>query len=340
MLSSIKPAEGALTREDVEAAAARIDGQLRRTPLLENPLLNERLGFRLLAKAECLQVTGSFKARGAFNAIASLEPDVRARGVVAFSSGNHGQGIAWAARHFGIPAWVVMPADAPQPKLAATAAWGAEVITYDRATEDRSEIGARLCAERGAALIPPFDHPGVIAGQGTTGLEILEQANALDGVVDRIIVCTSGGGLAAGIGLAFDGQAPVKDGLWVAEPQGFDDYGRSLVSGKRELNAARSGSLCDALLVSPCGELTFPLTQSRYAGGLSVSDDEALAAMKLAYGAFRVVVEPGGAVALAAACKNRKAGSTTVVTLSGGNVSDDVFAQALKIQDPERQLGF
>lgn len=318
----------------IEAAADRLAGHARRTPLLHAPALDAIAGRRVLVKPECLQHTGSFKFRGAWSAVSALPPDVRAKGVVAFSSGNHAQGVALAAREHGAAAVIIMPKDAPQAKIDGTRALGAEVVLYDRATEDRNQIGDRLAAERGLTLIKPYDEPQVIAGQGTCGLEIAEQA-AEEGVTQAdVVVCCGGGGLASGIALALEARAP---GLRVrtAEPEGFDDMARSLASGGRMPNNGPEKGLCDAILTPMPGELTFPIL-SRLAGpGLAVSDEQALRAMALAFRHIKVVAEPGGAVALAAALfhPDTFAGEAVICTISGGNVDAATFARALALAD-------
>ncbi len=315
----------------IRAAADRARGAIRRTPLLSSPALDALAGRRVWVKAECLQHTGSFKARGGWAAVSALPPGTR--GVLALSSGNHGQGVARAAALHGLPCAVVMPADAPAAKAEGTRAWGAEVIPYDRATEDREAIGARLAAERGLALVPPYDDPEVIAGQGTAGLEIAAQA-AEEGVAEaEVLVCCGGGGLAAGIALACGAEAP---GLRVrtVEPEGFDDAARSLAAGERLRNAPGRASLCDAILTPSPGALTFPVLARLAGPGLAVTDDEALAAMALAFRHLKLVLEPGGAVSLAAALFRPKAlsGDAAIAVASGGNVDPAVFARALARQ--------
>ena len=317
-----------MTPAMIEAAAARLSGHIRRTPLLNAPLLDRAIGRRLFVKAECLQITGSFKARGGWSAVSALDPEARARGVIAYSSGNHAQGVAYAAAMHGAPCVILMPSDAPQVKIANTRAYGAEVVLYDRATQDRDAIGARIAAERGLTLIRPYDDPQVIAGQGTVGLELADQASEA-GVVDApVFVCCGGGGLASGIALALDSRAA---GLQVrtAEPAGFDDMARSLTSGRRERNAAATGSICDAILTPSPGELTLPIL-SRLAGpGAVVTDDQALRAMALAFTHFRIVLEPGGAAALAAALFLDDLPETVIAVATGGNVDPATFATAL-----------
>ncbi len=316
--------------EMIRAAAQRLEGQARRTPLLSSPFLDEIAGRRLWVKPECLQHTGSFKFRGAYNALAAMDAQVRKRGVIAFSSGNHAQGVALAARMHGVPAVIIMPADSPALKLANTAALGAEVITYDRATEDRDEIGERLSAERGLTLVKPFDEPQVIAGQGTCGLEIAQQAAEQGIEAADVIVCCGGGGLTSGIALALEADAP---GLRVrpAEPAGFDDVARSLQSGRIERNAQTSGNICDAIITPQPGNITFPIMKRLCGPGLVVTEDEALAAMGQAFNRLKLVAEPGAAVALAAALyrADQIAGEDVIVTISGGNVDPAMFARAL-----------
>lgn len=318
-----------MTPAMIEAAAARMAGHVRRTPLLNAPLLDRTAGRRILVKAECLQVTGSFKARGGWSAVSALSPEARARGVIAYSSGNHAQGVAHAAARHGAPCVILMPLDAPQVKIANTRAYGAEVVLYDRATEDRDAIGARLSAERGLTLIKPYDDPQVIAGQGTVGLELAEQAERAGVATAPVFVCCGGGGLSSGIALALQTRAP---GLQVrtAEPARFDDMARSLASGQRERNPAASGSICDAILTPAPGELTFPILQRLAGPGAVVTDDQALQAMALAFTHLRIVLEPGGAVALAAALFGQDLPDTVVAVATGGNVDPAVFATALE----------
>jgi threonine dehydratase len=314
----------------IDAAAARLHGHARRTPLLSSPFLDEIAGRRVLVKAECLQHTGSFKFRGAWSAVSALPLAQRAKGVIAYSSGNHAQGVALAARQHGIPAVIVMPEDAPRVKTLNTRALGAEVVLYDRATEDRDAIGAALAAERGLTLIKPFDEPLVIAGQGTTGLEIAVQAREEGIETAEVLVCCGGGGLTAGIALAIAARAPGLRARPV-EPAGFDDTTRSLEAGRRLRNAFPTGSVCDAIITPEPGQITFPILQRLCGPGLVVTDDEALFAMVLAFSCLRVVLEPGGAVALAAALFRPDAlsGPAVIAVASGGNVDADLFRDAL-----------
>ena len=315
----------------IEAAADRLAGHARRTPLLSSPFLDEIAGRRVLVKPECLQHTGSFKFRGAWSAVSALSPEVRAHGVIAFSSGNHAQGVAYAARLHGISAVIIMPSDAPKMKIDNTRALGAEVVLYDREHEDRDAIGATLAQDRGLTLIKPFDEPQVIAGQGTTGLEIAAQAAEAGVSRADVLVCCGGGGLTSGIALALEARAP---GLRArpAEPEGFDDAARSLASGRIERNDRLSGSLCDAIITPQPGEITFPIMHRLCGPGLSVRDDEALRAMALAFARLKIVLEPGGAVALAAALFRPDAveGDAVIAVASGGNVDPGLFRQALE----------
>ena len=317
------------TIEDVEAAARRLDGRALVTPLLTSPSLDALAGRQVLVKAECLQLTGSFKFRGAYSAIFALPEAGRRGGVIAFSSGNHAQGVALAARMHGVPAVIVMPDDAPAVKVEGTRALGAEVVPYRRGDELREEIGASLAAERGLTLVRPFDDRQVIAGQGTVGLEIAAQAKAMGVEEADVLVCCGGGGLTAGIALALEARAPRLRARPV-EPEGFDDVARSLASGRREANAAMTGSICDAILTPSPGEITLPILRRLCGPGLSVSDDDALRAVAVAARHLRLVLEPGGAVALAAALALPGDGPVIVVA-SGGNADPGTLAQALKI---------
>lgn len=315
----------------IRAAAERLKGHARRTPILTSPFLDEIAGRRVFVKPECLQHTGSFKFRGGWSAVSALTDNALKTGVIAFSSGNHAQGVALAAREHGAPAVIVMPADAPTIKIANTRALGAEVILYDRATEDRDEIGARLAQERGLTLIKPFDEPQVIAGQGTTGLEIAEDMNAL-GITDAdVMVCCGGGGLTSGIALALAADAPDLR-VRPVEPEDFDDVTRSLISGRIESNIRRDGSLCDAIITPQPGNLTFPIMQKLCGPGVVVTEEECLRAVGLAFERLKIVVEPGGAAGLAAALfhPEESTGDAVIAVATGGNVDADVFAKALE----------
>jgi threonine dehydratase len=315
----------------IRAAASRLAGHARRTPLLSSPFLDEIAGRRVLVKPECLQHTGSFKYRGARSALSALDPDTRAPGVIAFSSGNHAQGVALAAREFGVPSVIIMPADAPRLKIDNTRTLGAEVVLYDRGREDRDAIGAQLSAERGLTLVKPFDDRHVIAGQGTTGLEIAEDAASLGIETADVLVCCGGGGLTSGIALALEADAPGLRARPV-EPEGFDDVARSLASGRIVRNTGMAGGLCDAIITPQPGEITFPIMQRLCGPGLVVTEDEALHAMALAFSRLKLVAEPGGAVALAAALFHASEidGDTVICTISGGNVDAGVFGDALR----------
>ncbi|MCZ7446784.1 threonine/serine dehydratase [Agrobacterium rhizogenes] len=314
----------------IEAARVRIGNHAVRTPLLASPFLDEIAGRKLFVKAECLQRTGSFKFRGGWSAVSGLPADVRAKGVIAFSSGNHAQGVALAARLHGIPAVIIMPSDAPKIKIDNTRSYGAEVVLYDRANEDRDAIGNRLSSDRGLTLIRPYDEPLVIAGQGTVGLEIAEQGAELGIGTAEVLVPCGGGGLTSGISLALDAKAQ-NYRVRTSEPERFDDVARSLAAGKIERNATTSGSICDAIVTPQPGNITFPIMAGLCGKGIAVSDEEALRAMVLAFNRLKVVIEPGGAVALAAALFHGKEleSETVIAVASGGNVDPGIMADAL-----------
>ncbi|HYF08731.1 MAG TPA: threonine/serine dehydratase [Acetobacteraceae bacterium] len=316
--------------EDVQAAAARLRGRIVRTPVLRHPLLDQITGGTILVKPEPLQRTGSFKLRGAINAAMLLEPAARRAGVVTHSSGNHGQGTAAAAQMLGMPALIAMPSDSPRIKVESTRRWGAEILHFDRHRTDREALVAQLAAERGAAILPPFDHPHVIAGQGTVALEMIEDARAAGLSLDAVAVCTGGGGLIAGCALALEALAPAAE-IWAVEPEGWDDTRRSLEAGRRLANDGTGSNFCDALLSRQPGAMTFAINAPRLAGGLVVTEAEVRRAMRFAFEQLKVVVEPGGAVALAALLAGKVAarGRVLGVVLSGGNVDPEVFARAL-----------
>ena len=323
-----------LTIADIRAAAARLNGVAVRTPLLESSLLNAQLGGRLLVKPEPLQRTGSFKFRGAYNAISQIPSVDRSRGVLAFSSGNHAQGVSAAAQILGVSATIVMPRDAPVIKRANTEGYGARVVPYDRNGEDREQIAATIQADTGASLVPPFDDLRVIAGQGTVGLELAEDASAMGLTLDAVVVPVGGGGLAAGVATAVNALTP-DTMVYGAEPAGFDDTKRSLESGKRVAVDPYATSFCDALLRPTPGEITFAINNRLLAGGFAVSDAETGSAMRRAFAMLKVVVEPGGAVALASVLSGQIdiRNKTVAVVLSGGNVDPAVFARVLS--EPE-----
>lgn len=318
------------TAADIAAAAQRLAGIAVRTPLVNAPVLDERLGARVFLKAETLQRTGSFKFRGAYNKISQIPPERRAAGVVAYSSGNHAQGVAAAAKLLGIRATIVMPSDAPRLKRARTEALGAEVVVYDRNNEDRAGIAAKIVAERGATLVPPYDDPLIIAGQGTIGTEIVEDLAALRLAPEIVVIGASGGGLAAGVSLGVKARVPAAK-FYTVEPEGFDDTARSFKSGKREANPRLSGSICDALMSNTPGELTFPITQALIGEGLVVSDAEVARAVRYAFEELKLAVEPGGVIGLAAllAGKLDVRGKVVVGVLSGGNIDAELFAKII-----------
>jgi threonine dehydratase len=319
------------TFADIEEARKRLAGYAWVTPTLENRQLNDLAGGRILIKAECLQRTGSFKFRGAWNRISRVEPDTAKGGVIAYSSGNHAQGVAAAAEIKGLAALIVMPADTPEIKAANTRGYGAQIVTYDRATDSREKIVARLAEERSALIVPPFEDRYIIAGQGTAGLELAEQARAMDAKLDALLVPCGGGGLIAGIALAMETRSP-QTRIYAVEPEDFDDYGRSLRSGRRQRNVRNSGSICDALLSVEPGELTFAINTPRLAGGFSVSEDEVKRAVRFAFERLKLVIEPGGAAALAAilAGKIETRGRTIAIVASGGNVDAGLFADIIR----------
>ncbi|MGE5513282.1 MAG: threonine ammonia-lyase [Bacteroidota bacterium] len=318
------------TFADIVAAHARLEPHLVATPLIEHPALNARTQGRVLLKCENLQRVGAFKFRGAYNKIAQVDRARFPGGVVACSSGNHAQGVAAAASLLNMRSAIVMPSDAPELKIARTRAFGGEVIGYDREREDRDAIARRICEERKAAYVHPYDDPDVMAGQGTTGLEIMQQADAIGAVPDAVLVCASGGGLVGGIAVAVKERNPATE-VYSVEPEGFDDLARSLASGKRERNERLSGSLCDALLMPTPGEIPFEVAKRLLEGGLAVSDQEACAAVRFAFEELKLVLEPGGAVALAAVLSGRLPvrGRTIAVVLSGGNVDPRIFADII-----------
>lgn len=314
----------------IHAAAQRLKGHARRTPLLESPFLNQFAGRRVLVKPECLQHTGSFKFRGAWSALSAMDAETRSNGVIAFSSGNHAQGIAYAAQLHGVPSVIIMPSDAPKLKIDNTRALGAEVVLYDRAGQDRDALGAQIAAERGLTLVKPYDEPQVVAGQGTTGLEIAEQAAELGVETADVMVCCGGGGLTSGVALALEAHAP---GLRArpAEPKGFDDVKRSLAAGEIQRNDRMSGSICDAIVTPQPGDMTFPIMSRLCGPGIAVSDEECLHTMALAFLRLKIVLEPGGAAALAAALfhADELEGDAVIAVASGGNVDPEMFQSAL-----------
>jgi len=319
-----------VTIAEVRAAADRLAGLAVRTPILESPALNERIGARVLIKPETLQRVGAFKFRGAYNRLVQLSPEQRRGGVAAFSSGNHAQGVALAARLLDMPAVIVMPADAPAVKVEATRGYGAEIRFYDRARDDREAIAAGIAAERGAVVVPAFDDEHIIAGQGTVGLELAQDAERLGLHVDLAVLPIGGGGLIAGASTAIKALSPATQ-IWGVEPALFDDTRRALEAGERLSVSPGARSLCDALESPAPGKITFPILQRNVAGVATVTDAEVAEAMRYAFGALKLVVEPGGAVALAAllAGKLPARGRTVAIVLSGGNVDPALFGRVI-----------
>ncbi|HEX8165661.1 MAG TPA: threonine/serine dehydratase [Beijerinckiaceae bacterium] len=315
----------------IRRAAERLSGRIVRTPLLNSAMLDELAGCRVFVKAEPLQKTGSFKLRGALSKILSVPEDKRRSGFVAFSSGNHGQAVAAGAKAVGAPSVIVMPKDAPAIKIESCRWWGAEVVLFDRQSDDREAIGRRIETERGMTLVRPFDDPEVMSGQGTMGLEIVEQLREVGAVPDALLVNCSGGGLAAGVTTAVRDAFP-ETAFYTVEPAGFDKMARSLASGEPQRNERLTGSIMDALMAQVPGRLTLAQLRANGAKGLSATDDEALAAMAAAFRTLKLVVEPGGAAALGAllAGKADLRGGTVVVVASGGNVDPAMFSRALE----------
>ncbi len=318
------------TIADIEAAARRLEGLAIHTPLLAHPALDARTGGRILLKAENLQRVGAFKFRGGYNACAQVDRSRYPGGVVACSSGNHAQGVAHGATLLGLKSVIVMPSDAPALKIKRTRAFGAEVVLYDRLTADRDAIARGICEETDAAFVHPYDDPHVIAGQGTVGLELMAQAKAMGLTPDAVLVCCSGGGLASGVATAVK-AANAATSVHTVEPAGFDDFARSLVAGSRQSNARLGGSICDALMAPTPGVITFAVGQKLMGEGLTVTDDEARAAMRFAFEELKLVLEPGGSVALAAvlAGKLPVKGRTIACVLSGGNVDPKFYAETI-----------
>ncbi|NKB20864.1 MAG: pyridoxal-phosphate dependent enzyme [Alphaproteobacteria bacterium] len=316
--------------QDIVAAAKRLKWVIRTTPLIESVVASTACDARVFLKAETLQHTGSFKFRGAYNLIYQLSAEQRAKGVVAYSSGNHAQAVAKVASLSDIKATIVMPKDAPQIKIEATQKFGAQTVLYDRYSESREDIAATIVAETEATLVPPYDHPHTIAGQGTVGLEIVEQLTALDCIPDAVLVPCSGGGLISGVATAIKHHFPDTQ-IYSVEPEGFDDTARSLASGERETADLEATSICDALLVPTPGHLTFAINKQLLSGGYKVTDTMVQKAMAFAFLQEKLVVEPGGAVALAVLLNGQDEfiDKTVVAVVSGGNVDPAIFGAAI-----------
>jgi threonine dehydratase len=315
---------------DVEAAAKRLAGVAVLTPLVESPILSERTGGRVFLKLEILQLTGSFKFRGAYNRLVQLNAAERAKGVVAFSSGNHAQGVAAAAKLLNIPATIVMPADAPRIKMENTRGYGAEIVTYDRKRQSREEIAAKLAAERGAVVVPSFDDPHIVAGQGTTGLEIANQAEAANIKLDAVLAPASGCGLSSGIALALSGTSP-NTRVFAVQPEGYDGARLSLAAGQRMAAAGTRATIADALMSPAPGHIPFAILKASKAGGLAVPDEALVQAVGYAARNLKLVVEPGGAAALAALLSRTfdARGKTIAIVLSGGNIDPGMRVRCL-----------
>jgi threonine dehydratase len=315
---------------DIDAAAHVIAPFAVRTPLLSPPVLSDRIGAKVFLKPEVLQRTGSFKFRGAFNKLSSIPENARKGGVVAFSSGNHAQGVAAAAKILGMPATIVMPADSPLLKRERTKSYGAEVVLYDRDREDREAIARDIAGRNGATLVPPYDDPKVIAGQGTVGREICEDLAALGLAPDIVVAPASGGGLIAGVATAVKARFP-QTKVMSAEPEAFDDHARSLRAGKREAHGAQGRTICDALMATIPGEITFAINGKLLAQGVTATDEEVGQAVAFAFRELKLVVEPGGAVGLAALLAGHidARGKTVVIVLSGGNVDPELYARLI-----------
>ncbi|MEM1403542.1 MAG: threonine/serine dehydratase [Pseudomonadota bacterium] len=316
--------------DDIQDAAHALDGMAVKTPLLRNRFLDEFTGRSIFLKPEQLQVSGSFKFRGAYNRISRLTSDERSSGVIAWSSGNHAQGVAAAATLNGIRARIVMPEDAPVIKLENTRALGAQIITYDRYSESREEIAYALAEKEGGVIVPSFDDRYIIAGQGTAGLEIFRQAEEYGEKLDAMLVCCGGGGLTAGCALAGEALSPNTD-FFAIEPESYDDHLRSLQSGVRQKADTSQRSICDALLSPEPGEMTFPINQRLLKGVLVVTEDEVRDAMRYAFRVLKLVVEPGGAVALAALLSGKldQSYKRVGIMMSGGNVDPGLFAETI-----------
>jgi threonine dehydratase len=316
---------------DVQAAAGRLKGHAVETPLFESPALNERLGGRVLMKLETLQRVGAFKFRGAYNRLVQLDAAQRKAGVVAFSSGNHAQGVALAAKLLGLPAVIVMPSDAPAVKVAATRGYGAEIRLYDRLTESREAISAEIASERGAVVVPAFDDPHIVAGQGTAGLEMMAQAKAAGATFDTLVSPVGGGGLLSGVSLVVKELSPTTE-IWGAEPSAYDDLAQSLATGERVTIKPSVRTLCDALESPATGDITWPILKANLTGAVGLTDPEIAETLRYAFSTLKLVIEPGGAAGLAALLtgKVEAKGRTVGVVVSGGNVDPELYAKILR----------
>jgi threonine dehydratase len=316
---------------DVQAAAGRLKGHAVETPLFESPALNERLGGRVLMKLETLQRVGAFKFRGAYNRLVQLDAAQRKAGVVAFSSGNHAQGVALAAKLLGLPAVIVMPSDAPAVKVAATRGYGAEIRLYDRLTESREAISAEIASERGAVVVPAFDDPHIVAGQGTAGLEMMAQAKAAGATFDTLVSPVGGGGLLSGVSLVVKELSPTT-AIWGAEPSAYDDLAQSLTTGERVTIKPSVRTLCDALESPATGDITWPILKANLTGAVGLTDPEIAETLRYAFSTLKLVIEPGGAAGLAALLtgKVEAKGRTVGLVVSGGNVDPELYAKILR----------
>ena len=320
-----------ISANSIRAAAQRLEGKAIRTPLIENDVINEMVGARVLMKTETLQLGGSFKFRGAYNRLSKLTATERKRGVLAWSSGNHAQGVARAAKLFSMDAVIIMPADAPILKLEGVRKLGAEIVFYDRYSEDREAIGRQLAEERGFILAPSYDHYDIIEGQGTVALEALADAQALDSDIDEFVICCGGGGLAAGCSTLLAEASPDTK-ITIAEPTGFEESWASIRTGTRQFADITQKTICDAIATSTPGQLTLPILEKFVSGGAAVTESEVEFAIQTAFKHLKLVLEPGGAVALAAVLsgKTQNNGGIIAVTLSGGNIDPELYAQILK----------
>lgn len=327
------------TLDDFKDAAQALERDAVETPLLENLEVNDALSGRLLIKAETAQRTGSFKFRGAYNRIRQLDEAARARGIVAYSSGNHAQAVACAARIMSTSALIVMPSDAPQNKVTRTRELGAEIVTYDRLIETREEVAERISGEKNLVMVPPNEDRRVLAGAGTMALELICQVDARDTVIDTVLIPCGGGGLTAATALVFQTLSPSTQ-IFGVEPELFDDTRRSLAAGKRVSNPKGQRTICDAIMTDMPGKLTYSINRELLSGILTVSDDDVRSAMKVAFDQFKAVIEPGAAVGLAAVLSEKIdiTGKSIAVVATGGNVDVKTFCAALDAAEKlERQ---